>query len=85
DRLSRFLDTVPDLLVPGGRIVILSFHSGEDRLVKLRFRSLAATGAFVLPFRKAMRPGAAEVADNRRARSAKCRVLERCSDEEVPA
>lgn len=85
NRLSRFLDTVPDLLVPGGRIVILSFHSGEDRLVKLRFRSLAATGAFVLPFRKAMRPGPAEVADNRRARSAKCRVLERCIDEEVPA
>lgn len=85
DRLTRFLDSIPEILAPNGRVVILSFHSGEDRLVKTAFRRYAATGAFRMPVRKAMRPGAAEVAANRRARSAKCRVLERCPEQEVSA
>jgi 16S rRNA (cytosine1402-N4)-methyltransferase len=83
DRLTRFLDSIPEILAPNGRVVILSFHSGEDRLVKTAFRRYAATGDFRMPVRKALRPGSAEVAANRRARSAKCRVLERCGEEEV--
>lgn len=85
DRLTRFLDSIPSILAPGGRVVILSFHSREDRLVKMAFRRYAATGAFHMPVRKALRPGPAEVDANRRARSAKCRVLERCLPEEVAA
>ncbi len=83
DRLQRFLEAIPEILTPGGRVVILSFHSGEDRLVKFAFRHLAATGEFWMPVRKAIRPGAAEVAANRRARSAKCRVIERNAAGEV--
>lgn len=41
DQLAQFLEDFPDLLNPGGRCVIISFHSLEDRLVKRRFRDLA--------------------------------------------
>ncbi len=40
DQLEHFLEIFPDLLVPGGRCAIISFHSLEDRMVKRRFRSL---------------------------------------------
>jgi 16S rRNA (cytosine1402-N4)-methyltransferase len=64
------------LLAPGGRFGVLSFHSGEDRIVKHAFRSLTAAGfAEVEP--SPLTPGADEVRANPRARSAKLRVLER--------
>jgi 16S rRNA (cytosine1402-N4)-methyltransferase len=92
--LPRSLDTAIDRLGPGGRCVVLSYHSGEDRIVKGRFRH-AATGGCVCPpgmpcvcgavptvrllTRGARRPSPDEVAANRRAESARLRVVERIS------
>jgi 16S rRNA (cytosine1402-N4)-methyltransferase len=94
-QLERFLAGFPDLLAPGGRCAILSFHSLEDRLVKNRFRDLAWTtslpprvaeraGERVLPVcalvtRKAVVATEAEIARNPRARSARLRVCQRTS------
>ncbi|MFA4873767.1 MAG: 16S rRNA (cytosine(1402)-N(4))-methyltransferase RsmH [bacterium] len=75
--LDRFLTSAPKILTAGGRLVVLSYHSLEDRRVKHAFRRLAAEGDYSLPVRKAVKPGEAEVRVNPRARSAKLRVLER--------
>jgi 16S rRNA (cytosine1402-N4)-methyltransferase len=71
--LEVFLDKIFRLLKPGGRVAILSFHSGEDRIVKHRFRQAAREGRVRLPARKPVRPTPAEVAANPRARSARLR------------
>ena len=54
DQLERFLAVFPELLRPGGRCVVISFHSLEDRLVKRRFRDLAWTSSLPPALR---RPG----------------------------
>jgi 16S rRNA (cytosine1402-N4)-methyltransferase len=79
DSLNRLLDQMPLRLAGGGRMVVLAYHSLEDRPVKQRFRELAKTGEFVAVSRKALRPEAEEVAQNRRARSARLRCIERAS------
>jgi 16S rRNA (cytosine1402-N4)-methyltransferase len=90
--IARALDSAARLLAPGGRLVVVSFHSLEDRMVK-RFM-VAASGRMGGPSRhdpaglrapetprfglltaRAVRPGAAEVARNPRARSARLRAL----------
>ena len=90
--LERGLDATPEVLAPGGRLVVLSFHSIEDRVVK---RFMRGDGAVVslprrlpvahasrpagamTPLMRARRPRADEVAANPRARSAVLRVAER--------
>jgi 16S rRNA (cytosine1402-N4)-methyltransferase len=90
--LVEALDEAIELLVPGGRCVVLSYHSGEDRLVKERFR-LADTGGCTCPpglpcacgaepearlvRRGARKPGPAETAANPRAESARLRAVEK--------
>lgn len=76
--LEEFLPQLPDLLEPGGRAVILSFHSLEDRAVKQAFAQGARNGAWRLLTKKPLRPGDEECARNPRARSAKLRAVERC-------
>ena len=56
---------------------MISFHSGEDRIVKRAFRSLEDSGEFTELQPSPIQPGRDEVNDNPRARSAKLRVLER--------
>jgi len=74
--LQAALPEAAALLAPGARLGVISFHSGEDRIVKRAFRSLAAAGyAVVEP--SPLEPGDDEVRANPRARSAKLRVLER--------
>jgi 16S rRNA (cytosine1402-N4)-methyltransferase len=58
-------------------MIVLAYHSLEDRSVKQRFRELTKTGEYVAVSRKALRPDAEEVANNRRARSARLRSIER--------
>lgn len=99
--LERALDAAEQLLVPRGRLVVVAFHSLEDRLVK---RFLAARSPtprhpsrhrpdrpdrapvrFRLLTRRPVRPGAAEIAANPRARSARLRAAERLPDAEQAA
>lgn len=100
DELAAFLAMFPDLLAPGGRCVVISFHSLEDRLVKNAFRDLAWTtslperfaiqeGERVHPVcevltRKPVMGGDAEVARNPRARSARLRACVRTAARNVP-
>lgn len=77
ESLEALLAAAPQRLVAGGRMVVLAYHSLEDRLVKRRFRELSTTGGYSLITRRAMRPSEGEVARNRRARSARLRCLER--------
>lgn len=96
DILPGALDAALRRLSPGGRAVVLAYHSGEDRIVKDRFRD-AVTGGCTCPpglpcvcgarpiatavTRKARRPTAAEVAANPRAESARMRVVEAVAPE----
>ena len=72
--LEIALRRIPDCLKPGGRFVVISFHSLEDRRVKEAFRSDARLTALT---RKPLTPTAAETESNPRSRSAKLRVAER--------
>ena len=72
ENLETFLAAFPDLLRKGGRLVVISFHSLEDRLAKHRMRELGR----VLT-KKVVRAGDTERSYNRRARSAKLRALEK--------
>ena len=65
-----------EALAMGGAIAVLSYHAGEDRIIKTAFRQLAESG-FEDVYRKPLTPSAAEVNRNRRSRSAKLRVLRR--------
>jgi 16S rRNA (cytosine1402-N4)-methyltransferase len=90
--LAEGLDESVQLVAPGGRIAVISYHSLEDRIVKQRFRSWAAThlpqisrdlpARAVRPLarllgRRPQRPDEQEIADNPRARSARLRAVER--------
>ena len=71
--LYAFLDKLPDALAPGGRVAILTFHSGEDRLVKKSFKQLKKQGVYAEICEEVIRPSAAECAMNPRAKSTKMR------------
>jgi len=92
ERLAEFLGTVPDLLNPGGRLCVLSFHSLEDRIVKYRIREFASDcvcppglpqcgcgkKAVMKPVvKKAIKPSRKEIDDNPKSRSALLRVAEK--------
>lgn len=62
-----------------GRMLVIAYHSGEDRIVKHYFRDLRAKGQGRLLSKKAIRPAEAEVLANHSARSAKLRVIEKCA------
>lgn len=74
--LRQVLPHGAELLAVGGRLGVISFHSGEDRIVKQTFRSLEPAGFAALE-PSPLTPGDDEVRANPRARSAKLRVLER--------
>lgn len=92
--LERGLEGAMKILKPGGRLAVLSFHSLEDRVVKLFGRARARDYTFAgtdvpelrapcapelrLVNRKAIKPGEAELAENPRSRSAQLRIMEKC-------
>lgn len=97
EALEIFLDKAIDLLNPGGRLCVLSFHSLEDRIVKERFKSFAkgcicppqlpmcmcgGTARVSVLTKRPVRPGEEEVRANPMARSAKLRAVERLGEEE---
>lgn len=75
--LRTGLSEALDLLVAGGRLVIISFHSGEDRIVKNFFKLMEERGRLRVLTKKPMRPPTTEVEDNQKARSARLRVGEK--------
>ena len=77
DHLSRFLDDFINLLNPEGRIVIISYHSVEDRIVKHKLKELKHKGKIKLIYKKPIIPSKEEVTINKRSRSAKMRVGEK--------
>ncbi|MFW6150959.1 MAG: 16S rRNA (cytosine(1402)-N(4))-methyltransferase RsmH [Chloroflexota bacterium] len=77
DSLSSALAQTPDLLAPGGRLVVISYHSLEDRIVKQFMRSQARDSVLQLVSRKVIRPTSLEIESNPRSRSAKLRIAER--------
>ena len=80
--LREGLDAALARTAPGGRIVVISFHSLEDRIVKQRFKEDPRVRALT---RKPVTADEAELAENPRARSAKLRAAERVNDAEVAA
>ncbi|MBI3819603.1 MAG: 16S rRNA (cytosine(1402)-N(4))-methyltransferase RsmH [Planctomycetes bacterium] len=76
DELNVGLDAALELLAPGGRLAVLSYHSLEDRIVKLKFRD-AETRGFAILTKKPLVPGDSEIAENPRSRSARLRAIER--------
>ena len=90
--LRRFLKVAPDLLKPGGRLAIITFHSLEDRIVKQTFRDASKEEidrpewpapqpnpcyVYRLVTRKGIAPGGQEIARNSRSRSSRLRVVEK--------
>lgn len=77
DAVTTILAHLPELVREHGRIAILTFHSLEDRLVKNRFKELSQSGEWQPVNKHALAPTYDEIRQNRRARSAKLRVIER--------
>jgi len=75
--LRKLMQTAPQLLKPGGRLVVISFHSLEDRIVKDAMREGAKLGQYRLLTKKPVTASDEEIASNPRARSAKLRAAER--------
>ena len=78
--LYSFLEKLPGVLKPGGRVAVLTFHSGEDRLVKKAFRQYLREGIYSEICDDVIRPSAEECFQNPRARSTKLRWAIRSKD-----
>ena len=71
--LYAFLEKLPEVLAPNGRVAILTFHSGEDRLVKRSFKQLYEAGIYSEINKDVIRPSKEECIRNSRAKSTKLR------------
>ncbi len=76
-RLARTFKRVFSLLEPGGVLLVIAYHSLEDRIAKNVFRELEAGEDGIVRTRKVLRPSEAEIERNPRSRSARLRVIER--------
>ena len=79
--LARGLRTAIEALAPGGRLVVLAFHSGEERAVKAAFREAKRADLGQILTKKPIRPTEEEVRRNVRARPARLRAFERAGEE----
>jgi 16S rRNA (cytosine1402-N4)-methyltransferase len=80
EALGQFLSRTPATLISGGRLVALSYHSGEDRLVKRAFQEGERAGTLRVLTRHVIQPKDGEISANPRSRSAKLRCAERVSE-----
>ena len=80
EALGQFLSRTPATLNPGGRLVVLSYHSGEDRLVKRAFQEGERQGTLKVLTKHVIQPKDGEISANPRSRSAKLRCAERVSE-----
>ena len=78
--LYEFLDKLPGVLKPGGRAAILTFHSGEDRIVKKSFKEMYRAGLYSQIAGDVIRPSAEECRMNSRAHSTKMRWAIKAED-----
>jgi 16S rRNA (cytosine1402-N4)-methyltransferase len=78
EHLEKGLNKIISHLAPGARLAVISFHSGEDRCVKQLFKKKYADKVVTLVNKKVIKPTIAEIRKNRRSRSAKMRVVEKC-------
>jgi len=74
--LEKFLKDIKEIVKRGGRVVIISFHSKEDRIVKNTFRDMANDGGAILITKKPIQATTEEIKENPRSRSAKLRAIE---------
>ncbi len=80
DELNNLKDTLPqafNLLECGGRLVVISFHEGEDRVVKQFAKTVEVAGTGKSLYKKPLAPDPTEIIKNVRSRSAKLRVIEK--------
>jgi len=77
ESLAELLRDAPAMLTPRGRMIVIAYHSLEDRPVKERFRELASSEEYLAITRKVIKPSGAETSSNPRARSARLRCIER--------
>ena len=73
EALYSFMEKLPQVLAPNGRVAILTFHSGEDRIVKKSFKQFYKEGLYREISNEVIRPSAEECSRNSRARSTKMR------------
>lgn len=78
DNLRKGLRVAYERLKDQGRMLVISYHSGEDRIVKNYFRDLKKRDLVRLLNKRVIRPGKAEIGENPSARSAKLRAIEKC-------
>jgi 16S rRNA (cytosine1402-N4)-methyltransferase len=76
EELAALLQSLPRLVKPGGRVVVLTYHSLEDRIVKQGFQALAREGRATLLTRHVVKPTEEETRSNPPSRSAKLRAVE---------
>ena len=76
ENLGRTLGELREIVKPGGRVIIITYHSKEDAMVKHFFRDLVLHGKAVFINKKAVQPTEVEVSKNPRSRSAKLRAIE---------
>ncbi len=82
--IKALLDVAPKLLKPGGRLVVISFHSLEDRLAKDALRAWKDAGTFEVLTRKPVTASDEEIDKNPRSRSAKLRAAEKLKTAKTP-
>jgi 16S rRNA (cytosine1402-N4)-methyltransferase len=81
EELDRLLEMVPQMVSSGGRVVVITFMSLEDRKVKRSFQALARERRVHILTRHVLRPGEAELISNPASRSAKLRAVEMIEEE----
>jgi 16S rRNA (cytosine1402-N4)-methyltransferase len=77
ETLKNVIPNAYDLLAPGGKLAIISFHSGEDRIVKDAFITLSNEYGAIIVTKKPVMASESEIRDNSRSRSAKLRVIQK--------